>query len=100
MIVTTLMNTNEMKKIYSKKENKMSIREKLLVLFVAFFVSFIGFNLIAASYAWLLNGANEARYETIKSYQAKGEVNSHQSPNCDDGTRQFTPFNPECPNSQ
>ncbi len=59
----------------------MSIKEKLFILFVSIFVSFAGFNLIASSYAGLLNGANDACYETIKSYLAKGEVNSHQSPN-------------------
>lgn len=59
----------------------MSIKEKLLILFVSIFVSFAGFNLIASSYAGLLNGANDACYETIKSYLDKGEVNSHQSPN-------------------
>jgi len=78
----------------------MSIREKLLILFVSIFVSFVGFNLIASSYASLLNGANDARYETIKSYLAKGEVNSHQSPNPDDRALQFTPFNPDCSNSK
>ncbi len=50
----------------------MSIKEKLLVLFVSIFMSFVGFNMIATSYASLLNGANEARCETIKSYQTKG----------------------------
>ncbi len=59
----------------------MKFKEKLLILFVSFFVSFVGFNLIASSYASLLNVANEARCETIKSYLAKGKVNSHQSPN-------------------
>lgn len=78
----------------------MSIKEKLLILFVSIVVSFVGFNLIASSYAWLLNGANEACYETIKSYLAKGEVNSHQSPNHDDSALQFTRFNPDCSNSK
>ncbi len=59
----------------------MRIKEKLLILFVSIFVSFAGFNMIASSYASLLNGANEARCETIKSCLAKGEVNSQQSPN-------------------
>jgi|GEM_PF-5161235 len=68
----------------------MSIRKKLLILFVSFFVSFVGFNLIASSYASILNVANEARCETIKSYQAKCEVNSHQSPNHDERALQFT----------
>ena len=78
----------------------MSIKEKLLIIFVSIFVSFVGFNLIASSYASLLNGANEARCETTKSYQAKGEVNSHQSPDHDDRALQFTPFKPDCSNSK
>ncbi len=78
----------------------MSIKEILLILFVSIVVSFTGFNLIASSYAWLLKGANDACYETIKSYLAKGEVNSHQSPNHDDRALQFTPFNPDCSNSK
>jgi hypothetical protein len=57
----------------------MRIKEKLLILFVAIFMSFAGFNLIASSYAGQLDGANDACYETTKSYLAKGEVNSHQS---------------------
>lgn len=57
----------------------MSIKEKLLILFVSIFMSFAGFNLIASSYAGLPNGANDACYKTTKSYLAKGEVNSHQS---------------------
>ena len=52
----------------------MSIKEKLLILFVSIFVSFAGFNLIASSYASPLDGANEARCETIKSYLGKSEV--------------------------
>ncbi len=59
----------------------MRIKEKLLILFVSILVSFSGFNLIASSYAWLLNGANDACYEATNSYRGKGEVNSHQSPN-------------------
>ncbi len=59
----------------------MSIKEKLLILFLSIFLSFAGFNLIASSYAGPLNGANGASCETIKSYLAKGEVNSQQSPN-------------------
>jgi len=55
----------------------MSIKEKLIILFVSIFVSFAGFNLIASSYAGLPNGANDAFYKTIRSYLAKGEVNSH-----------------------
>ena len=78
----------------------MRIKEKLLILFVSILVSFSGFNLIASSYAWLLNGANDARYETINSYLAKGEVNSHQSPNHDDRVLQLTPFNPDCSDSK
>jgi len=78
----------------------MSIKEKLLIIFVSFFVSFVGFNLIASSYASLLNGANDSCYEITKSYLAKCEVNSHQSPNHDDWALQFTPFNPDCSNSK
>jgi len=78
----------------------MRIKEKLLVLFVSIFVSFAGFNLIASSYAGLLNGANDACYETINSYLAKGKVNSRQSPNHDDRALPFTPFNPDCSNSK
>jgi hypothetical protein len=78
----------------------MSIKEKLLILFLSIFMSFAGFNLIASSYAGPLNGANEARYETIKSYLAKGEVNSHQSPNHDERALQLAPFNSDCSNSQ
>ncbi len=78
----------------------MSIKEKLLILFVSIVVSFVGFNMIASSYASLLNGANETCYETIKSYLAKGEVNSHQSPNHDERALQFTRFNPGCSNSK
>ncbi len=78
----------------------MSIKEKLLIIFVSIFVSFAGFNLIASSYASLLNGANEACYETTKSYLAEGEVNSHQSPNHDDRALQFTRSNPDCSNSK
>ncbi len=74
----------------------MSIKEKLLILFVSIFVSFAGFNLIASSYASLLNGANEARCETTKSYLAKCEVNSHQSPYHDDRDLQLTAFNSDC----
>ncbi len=74
----------------------MSIKEKLLILFVSIFVSISGFNLIASSYASLLNGANEARCETTKSYLAKCEVNSHQSPNHDDRDLQLTAFNSDC----
>ncbi len=59
----------------------MSIKEKLLILIVSIFMSFAGFNLIASSYAGPLNGANDACYEIIRSYLAKGEVNSYQSPN-------------------
>ncbi len=50
----------------------MRIKERLLILLVSLFMSFVGFNLIASSYASLQNGANEARCETIKSYLAKG----------------------------
>ncbi len=50
----------------------MSIRDKLLILFVSIFVSFAGFNLIASSYVGQLDGANDACYETTKSYLAKG----------------------------
>ena len=50
----------------------MSIKEKLLILFVSIFVSFAGFNLIASSYAGLPNGANDACYKTIQSYLTKG----------------------------
>ena len=50
----------------------MSIKEKLLIIFMSIVVSFVGFNLIASSYAWPLDGANEGRGETIKSYQATG----------------------------
>ena len=78
----------------------MSIKEKLLIIFMSIVVSFVGFNLIASSYAWPLNGANEARYEIIKSYLDKGEVNSHQSPNHDVRALQFTPFKPDCSNSK
>ena len=78
----------------------MSIKEKLLVLFVSIFMSFVGFNMIATSYASLLNGANEARCETTKSYLAKCEVNSQQSPNHDDRALQSAPFNPDCSHSK
>ncbi len=78
----------------------MSIKEKLLILFVSIFVSFAGFNLIASSYDGLLNGANDACYETINSYLVKGEVNSHQSPNHDDRALQSAPFNPDCSHSK
>lgn len=78
----------------------MSIKEKLFILFVSIFVSFAGFNMIATSYASLLNGANEARCETTKSYLAKGEVNSQQSPNHDDRALQSIPFNPDCSHSK
>ncbi len=78
----------------------MSIKEKLLILFLSIFVSFVGFNLIDSSYAGLLIVANEASCETIKSYLAKCEVNSHQSPNHDDRALQFTSFNPDCSNSK
>ena len=73
----------------------MRIKEKLLIIFLSIVISFLGFNVIAASYAGLLNGANEACYETVKSCLAKGEVNSHQSPNHDERALQFTPFNPD-----
>lgn len=78
----------------------MRIKEKLLVLFVSIFVSFAGFNLIASSYAGLLNGANDACYETIQSYLTKGEINSHQSPNHDDRVLHFTTFSPDCSSSK
>ncbi len=78
----------------------MRIKQKLLVLFVSIFVSFAGFNLIASSYAGLLNGANDACYETIQSYLTKGEVNSHQSPNHDDRVLHFTTFNTDCSSSK
>jgi hypothetical protein len=78
----------------------MRIKEKLLILFVSILVSFSGFNLIASSYAGPLNGANEASCETIKSYLAKGEVNSHKSPNHDERALQLAPFNPDCSNSK
>lgn len=78
----------------------MRIKQKLLVLFVSIFVSFAGFNLIASSYAGLLNSANDACYETINSYLAKGKVNSRQSPNHDDRALQSAPFNPDCSHSK
>ncbi len=55
----------------------MSIKEKLSILFLSILLSFAGFNLIASSYAGPLNGADDACYETIKSFLAKGEINSH-----------------------
>jgi hypothetical protein len=74
----------------------MKFKEKLLILFVAVFVSVLGFNLIASPFAELLMVAREAGNETFESHLAKGEVNSHQSPNHDDRALQFTPFNPDC----
>ncbi len=78
----------------------MSIKEKFLIIFMSTVASFVGFNLIASSYASLLNGAIEARYDITRSCLAKGEVNSHQSPNHDVRTLQFTPFKPDCSNSK
>jgi len=68
----------------------MSIKEKLLIIFVSIVISFVGFNLIASPYAGLLNEAYEACYETIKSNLAKCEVNFHQIPNHDERASQFT----------
>jgi hypothetical protein len=68
----------------------MSIKEKLLIIFLSIVISFLGFNLIAASYAGLLNGANKACYETIKSNLAEREVNSHQILNPDERALEFT----------
>ncbi len=55
----------------------MSIKEKLLIIFLSIVISFVGFNLIASSYAGLLNEAYDACYEAIISNLAKCEINSH-----------------------
>jgi hypothetical protein len=68
----------------------MSIKEKLLIIFLSIVISFVGFNLIASSYAGLLNEAYEACYETMKSNLAECEVNSHQIPNHDEKGLKFT----------
>lgn len=78
----------------------MNIKEKLLILFLSIVVSFVGFNLIASSYAGLLNEAYEACYETIKSNLDKYEVNSDQSPNHDERALQFTRPNQDYSNSK
>ncbi len=78
----------------------MRIKEKLLIIFLSIVMSFAGFNLIASSYAGLLNGTNDACYETINSYLTKGKVNSLTSPNHDDRALQSTPFNPDCSHSK
>jgi len=68
----------------------MSLKEKLLIIFLSIVISFVGFNLIASSYAGLLNEAYEACYETIKSNLAECEVNSDQIPNHDEKALEFT----------
>ena len=71
----------------------MSIKEKLLIILLSVVLSFVGFNLIASSYAGLLNEAYEACYETAKSNLAKCEVNSDRIPNHDERALEFTAAN-------
>ncbi len=78
----------------------MSIKEKLLIIFLAIVISFVGFNLIASSYASLLNEANGPCYETIMNNLAGCEVNSDQIPDRNEKALKFTHFNQDLSNSK
>lgn len=62
----------------------MKFKEKLLVLFAAFIVSVLGFNLIASSSVFLLKIAKEAGYETIESYRSKCDADAYRTHHSND----------------
>ncbi len=78
----------------------MSIKEKLLIIFLAIVISFVGFNLIASSYAGLLNEANGPCHEAIMNNLAGGEFNSDQIPDHNEKALKFTYFNQYLSNSK
>jgi len=73
----------------------MKFREKLLVLFVAFVVSVLGFNLIASSSVFLLKVAKEAGYETIESYLSKCDADAYRTQHINDRILQLALLGPE-----
>ncbi|NIM90210.1 MAG: hypothetical protein GTO17_04600 [Candidatus Aminicenantes bacterium] len=73
----------------------MKFREKLLILFVAFVLSLLGFNLIASSSVFLLKVAKEAGYGTIESYLSKCDADAYRTQHSSHRISQLALLDPE-----